>query len=147
MRLAHAHRAAIDPDEGVAAADLARQVREQADEAGRAGLDLDQLAEGGISEGPPPAAPYDLADLRAILGRPELLPEGWSTQPAGERDRLLRAPGADRPVRVTADPDYFDLHAPSVEFFAPGSPLFPSLPPAVDPPDRSTFARLVHGEG
>jgi hypothetical protein len=30
------------------------------------------------------------------------------------------------PLRVTTDPDYFDLHATSVELWSPGSPIFPA---------------------
>jgi hypothetical protein len=39
----------------------------------------------------------------------------------------LQLPGRDHPVRVTTDPDYFDLHPESVELWSPGSPVFPIL--------------------
>ncbi len=45
----------------------------------------------------------------------------------GPKDYALQLPGRDHPVRVTTDPDYFDLHPESVELWSPGSPVFPIL--------------------
>jgi hypothetical protein len=69
-----------------------------------------------------------LGDLRKILQRPDLLPPGHEvTKQLGPKDYALQLPGRDHPVRVTTDPDYFDLHPESVELWSPGSPVFPIL--------------------
>lgn len=129
---------------GVSAArDLVEAIRREAAELERQVVDPLAGAEGGIEEAPLPRAPYDLADLARLLERPELLPCGWQSLPAGGKDRLLRVPGLPGPVRATADPDFFDRHAESCELFAPGSPVFPVERPDMAPPDRSRFDQLL----
>ncbi len=128
---------------GEAARDLVARIRREAEALAHEAIDPLIGAEGGIEEAPIPKAPYDLADLARVLARPELLPEGWQSEPAGSRDRLLRAPGLSGPIRATADPDFFDRHGESCELFAPGSPVFPAVRPEVTPPDRARFEELL----
>ncbi|MCS6780947.1 MAG: helicase-related protein [Geminicoccaceae bacterium] len=126
-----------------AARDLVATIRKEAAELEREAVDPLAAAEGGIEETRLPKAPYELADLARLLARPDLLPAGWKSLPAGAEDRLLLPPGAREPIRVTADPDFFDLHAESCELFAPGSPIFPEVRPPLPPPDRAQFERLL----
>lgn len=133
--------AALGGGAGVRA--LVERIRREAAELEAAAIDPLAAAEGGIAELPQPRAPYDLADLARLLERPELLPEGWRSEPAGPRDRLVRPPDWREAVRATADPDFFDSHAESSELFAPGSPIFPSERPTIDPPDRAGFEALL----
>ena len=45
----------------------------------------------------------------------------------GPREYALRAPGMSEELRVTTNPDFYEEHAESAEFWSPGSPLF--IPP------------------
>lgn len=72
----------------------------------------------------PPAA-YGLGELRTLLGRPDLLPAGVSARVLGPKDWSWQAPGMAAPIRVTTDPDFYEQHPDSTEFWSPGSPLFP----------------------
>lgn len=128
---------------GTAARELVEAIHREATEAQGEGFDLDRLAEGGIVEEPVPRAPYDLADLGRLLDRPDLLPPGWSSGPAGPNDRLLRAPEQGEFVRVTADPEFFDQHAESCELFAPGSPVFPTPVAGATVPTRAEFEEVL----
>jgi hypothetical protein len=44
-------------------------------------------------------------------------------------------------VAVTTDPDFFEENPESLEFWTPGSPAFPQLPPAVGEVDRQITLR------
>lgn len=72
---------------------------------------------------PDPA--LNLSDLRHILDHPELLPLGADASRLNEKDYRLVEGNLPRPVRVTVDRDFYEIHADSVEFWTPGSPAFP----------------------
>lgn len=70
-----------------------------------------------------------LADLRAVLDRPALLPLGAEAARLSDRDYRYIDGELPSPVRVTVDRDFFEMHSDSVEFWTPGSPAFPDLEP------------------
>jgi hypothetical protein len=96
----------------------------------QAGFDLDEVTAADLDAPERPPARYDLADLGALLARPELLPPGIQTKALGPRDWSWQAPGMPAPVRVTTNPDYYEQHPDSTELWSPGSPVFP-VPQAV----------------
>jgi superfamily II DNA or RNA helicase len=93
------------------------------------GLDLDDglhdldAIKSVISQLQPP--PLTLADLEAILDRPELLPPGCSATRIGVCDFKWTQPGLDQELRITCDPQYYEDNSDSCELWVPGSPLFP----------------------
>jgi len=96
----------------------------------QAGFDLDEVTAADLDAPERPPARYDLADLGALLARPDLLPPGVQTKMVGARDWSWQAPGMPAPVRVTTDPDFYEQHPDSTELWSPGSPVFP-VPEAV----------------
>jgi superfamily II DNA or RNA helicase len=71
-------------------------------------------------------SPLTLADLEAILDRPELLPPGCSATRIGKCDFKWTQPGLDKEMRVTCNASYYEDNSDSCELWVPGSPLFPS---------------------
>ena len=115
-----------DPrDRDRARADLAAEIADETGEVEEEGFDLDTVAEADLSEPPRPEPLYDLGHLGAILESEKLLPPGVEVKKVGGKDFSYIAPGMARAVRVTADPEYFDLHPESTELWSPGSPVFP----------------------
>jgi hypothetical protein len=92
------------------------------------GFDLDHMTDDALTEPDRSAALYRWSELHQILTTPHLLPPGISVTPVGEKDFAYLQPGMVRPIRVTTDPEYYDLHSESVELWSPGSPLFPHEP-------------------
>jgi SNF2 family DNA or RNA helicase len=99
------------------------------------GLDLDdglhdlEAIRDVVAQLQPP--PLTLADLEAILDRPELLPPGCSATRIGRCDFRWSQPGLDQEVRITCDPHYYEENSDSCELWVPGSPLFPSIKTAL----------------
>lgn len=96
--------------------------------------------------------PLTLADLEAILERPELLPPGCSATRIGKCDFKWTQPGLDQELRITCDPKYYEDNSDSCELWVPGSPLFPSKAfPEPNPelhtdktiPDRTIFLTYI----
>lgn len=81
----------------------------------QAGFDLDEVTAAELEEPARPPARYDLSNLGALLGRPDLLPPGVQAKVPGTRDWSWQARGMAAPVRVTTDPDYFEQHPDSTE--------------------------------
>ena len=75
-----------------------------------------------MPERPAPAMTMD--DLDRVIGAEDLMPQGTQVRPLGAREYALRAPGMTPELRVTTDPDYYEEHTESVEFWSPGNPLF-----------------------
>jgi hypothetical protein len=92
------------------------------------GFDLDDMTEDALNMPERPAALYSLSELQRLLTTPALLPPGITVTPAGEKDFAYLQPGMTQPIRVTTDPEYYDLHSDSVELWSPGNPLFPREP-------------------
>ena len=122
-------------DRELARANLVTDIESGLTAAEQAGFDLDEVTAEELDEPPRPPAAYGLAELGALLGRPELLPPGVVSKVLGSRDWSWLAPGMAGPVRVTTDPDYFEQHPDSTELWSPGSPVFPA-PDAVAGPDE-----------
>ncbi|NCC26725.1 MAG: helicase [Gammaproteobacteria bacterium] len=113
-----------------ARANLVTDIASEVESAEQAGFDLDEVTADDLDAPERPPARYDLADLGALLARPELLPPGVQTKVVGARDWSWQAPGMPAPVRVTTDPDFYEQHPDSTELWSPGSPVFP-VPEAV----------------
>ncbi len=106
------------------ATDLVDSIQQQAREAAREGFDLDAVTAEDLTIPVLPASPLTMNDLDRILDSPGLMPPGTDVRSLGHREYSLLAPGMTEPLRVTTDPQYFEAHADSVEFWSPGSPLF-----------------------
>jgi hypothetical protein len=87
--------------------------------------DLDAIRDVVNTLQPPPLT---LADLEAILDRPELLPPGCSATRIGKGDFKWTQPGLDKEMRVTCNASYYEDNSDSCELWVPGSPLFPMEP-------------------
>jgi hypothetical protein len=122
-------------DRELARVNLVADIESGLTTAEQAGFDLDEVTAEELDAPPRPPAAYGLAELGALLGRPELLPPGVVSKVLGSRDWSWLAPGMAGPVRVTTDPDYFEQHPDSTELWSPGSPLFP-LPEAIAAPQE-----------
>jgi hypothetical protein len=109
---------------------LVTDIASEVESAEQAGFDLDEVTADDLDAPERPPARYDLAGLGALLARSDLLPPGLQTKVLGARDWSWQAPGMPAPVRVTADPDYYEQHPDSTELWSPGSPVFP-VPEAV----------------
>jgi hypothetical protein len=90
-------------------------------------LNLDDYADEDLEVPPQPDPAITLADLRAILNRPTLLPLGSEASRLNEKDYRLVDGYLSHAVRVTVDRDFYEMHSDSVEFWTPGSPTFPDL--------------------
>lgn len=104
---------------------LLSQLEEDTDEANQQSFDLDAVTAEDLEEPARPKAAYTLADLQKVLNRPDLLPPGITVKYAGQKDFSYLSPGMAKPIRVTTDPAFYDENSDSVEFWSPGSPLFP----------------------
>ena len=90
-------------------------------------LNLDDFADEEIEVPLRPDPAITLADLRAVLDRPILLPLGTEAKHLNEKDYRLIDGYLPAAVRITVDREFYELHADSVEFWTPGSPTFPNL--------------------
>lgn len=105
-------------------AGLREAIERQIDEGESGGFDIDAVLEEDwtVPERPAPAMTMD--DLDRVIGAEDLMPQGTQVRPLGAREYALRAPGMTPELRVTTDPDYYEEHTESVEFWSPGNPLF-----------------------
>jgi hypothetical protein len=104
---------------------VADEVAQEADAAEEQSFDLDAILEDDLVMPTRLTPPLTLPQLGAVMRAPELLPTQLQLTPLGSSDWSLRLPGMTNPVRVTADPEFFEQHAGSVELWSPGSPVFP----------------------
>lgn len=93
-------------------------------------IDLADYSDDVLELGPRPEPALTLSDLERVLRSPDLLPAGAEADPLGALDYRYTAPEVGAAVRVTLDRDFFDAHSESVEFWSPGSPIFPFTPPS-----------------
>ncbi|MGD9971835.1 MAG: helicase-related protein [Desulfatirhabdiaceae bacterium] len=96
------------------------------------GFNLDDVTEDELIEPDRPAALLDLKDLGKVIANQSLRPPDVEVAPIGPRDFSYLAPGMNRAIRVTTDPEYFDDHPESTELWSPGAPVFPFQPPDGD---------------
>lgn len=108
--------------------DLVADIAEGVSELEKSGFDLDAVTDEELVEPDRPEPLYDLNDLNTLLQRPDLLPPGVEVKKSlGPKDFALQLPGMDHLVRITTDPEFFDMHPESTELWSPGSPVFPKL--------------------
>jgi SNF2 family DNA or RNA helicase len=112
-----------------ARANLVAHLQHQAEEPPPDSFDIDDAIEGAFELQEPAPAPYGLAELGRLLDRKQLLPPGCDTRRLSTKETVWTQPGAKQ-IAVTIDPDFYEEHSDSVEFWTPGSPAFPSMPPA-----------------
>ena len=110
-------------------AQVVGQLESEANESSSTGFDIDAVTEGDLAMPKRPRPLVTMDDLDRIIGSSNLTPPGVEIRPMGHREYGLSAPGMSAPLRVTTDPEYFEAHAESVEFWSPGNPLF--VPPEV----------------
>lgn len=87
-------------------------------------LDIDELIERALEIRPQPEPAYDLDDLTRLLDRPELLPPQVERARQSSKEVFWTVPGKAQ-VSVTTDAAFYERHPESVEFWTPGSPVFP----------------------
>lgn len=104
---------------------LADEVVQEADAAEEQSFDLDAILEDDLVMPPRPDSPLTLGQIAVLMRETRLLPPEVQLAELGGSDWSLRLPGMIRPVRVTADPAFYEEHAGSVELWSPGSPVFP----------------------
>jgi hypothetical protein len=104
-----------------------RKLNDAIDEGEAQGIDLDAFGDDELELAPRANPALTLADLRAILESPGLLPKGAEAKHLGESDYRYLNGHLPEAIRVTIDRDFFERHAESVEFWTPGSPAFPEL--------------------
>ena len=105
-------------------AGLREAIKRQIDEGESGGFDIDAVLEEEWTMPERPAPAMTMDDLDRVIGAEDLMPQGTQVRPLGTREYALRAPGMTHELRVTTDPDYYEEHAESVEFWSPGNPLF-----------------------
>ena len=67
-----------------------------------------------------------IADLTRVLNTPELMPEGWTSVPAGSNHWRVTDPG-EQQWTVTTNRDAHDYAPDRVHWWGPGDPSFPDL--------------------
>lgn len=110
--------------------------------AAESGFDIDEAAAAALDEPVRPEPPYTLGDLRLLLQKPELLPDGVSVQQLGSQEFSYRSPDQLAPIRVTTDPDFYQDNPESTEFWTPGNPLFPAPPDDIELSGHDSASRL-----
>lgn len=87
-------------------------------------FDINDAIEAALEVGSRPPPSYGLEELGRLLDHPKLLPPGCEAKRANAKDVFWHQPGMP-PVAVTTDPDFFEEHSDSLEFWTPGNPAFP----------------------
>ena len=88
------------------------------------GFDIDSV-NSDLERAPEPRGGLTMADLVGALTNPALLPVGWSAVPAGAAHWHLTKPDGSQ-YRVAVDRAAHEYAGGRVEFWAPGSPAFPT---------------------
>ena len=125
---------------------LVSDIASEANELDAAGFDLDEAVDEDLNEPDRPEPLYSLRELDRILSADNLLPPGVEAEKLGSKDYTYLAPGMKEPVRVTADPEFFDAHPESTELWSPGGPLFPE-PENMENPgdiDQENFFKILY---
>ena len=108
------------------ASNLADRIRRRIEETEAGGFDLDAVLDEELELPARPESPVTMLDLDRVLSRPDLMPPGIDVRPLdlGNREYTLQMPGMREALRVTTDPEYYEEHSESLEFWSPGSPMF-----------------------
>ena len=129
-------------------ANLVADIEREATNTEGAGFDINTLTENDPVIPTHPSKIMTMEDLDRIAGSDNLMARGVETKPMGQREYGLQVPGMKKPLRVTTDPEYFEKHAESVEFWSPGNPLFiaPELTDGVESePSYGTLKDILDG--
>lgn len=110
-----------------ARANLISQLQQAAAQPPAESFNIDEAIEEALEMPERVPAPYGLDELGRLLDRPNLLLPGTEATRVSAKDVFWIQPGAPK-VSVTTDPDFFEEHPESVEFWTPGSPAFPEMP-------------------
>lgn len=110
-----------------ARANLVSQLQHAASQPPADSFDLDEAIEAALEMPDRPTAPYGLKELDNLLDQASLLPAGTEAKRASSTDIFWTQPGIPQ-VAVTTDPEFYEEHPESVEFWTPGSPVFPVMP-------------------
>ena len=105
------------------------------------GLDLDSMLAADTTRHELPESPVTLDDLDRIVGDADIMSK-YKMAPGGKRQYNI-VPASGKPVRVTTDPDLFDAHGDSMEFWSPGSPTFPVSDSQCDISKYGTLKQLL----
>ncbi len=106
-------------------AELVKSLTEEIGDGRDSGFDIDAVTEGGPIALPHVESTITMDDLnRVIASNENLMLSGAKIQAMGRREYGLLLPGRDELLRVTTDPEYFEEHAESMEFWSPGNELF-----------------------
>jgi hypothetical protein len=87
---------------------------------------LDSATEAPLEANSGAKARYDFDDLDRIIGSEVVRPPGVVVDRLRYREYAYLAPGMEKKIRITTDPDYFQEHAESMELWSPGNPVFPA---------------------
>ena len=123
-------------------AGLREAIERQIDEGEPGGFDIDAALEEDWTMPERPAPAMTMDDLDRVIEAEDLMPQGTQVRPLGAREYALRAPGMTPELRVTTDPDYYEEHTESVEFWSPGNPLF-NPPENLHAPSETTGAQQL----
>ena len=110
------------------------------------GFDLDEVTAEDLTMPERAKPPVTMNDLDRVIGSSDLMPAGTAVRAMGHREYGLLAPGMDKEIRVTTNPNFYEEHGENVELWSPGSPLF--QPPehigtASEPKDNTTLEELL----
>jgi hypothetical protein len=105
--------------------DLVNQLQIETDSSNS--FDLDEVTEADLEDVPLEPLLYDMNSLNLLLNRPELLPPEIEVELMQPKEYRYSIAGMSYPLRVTTDPEYYDLHSSSTEFWSPGNLLFPDV--------------------
>lgn len=94
---------------------------------GDQGIDLGNFADDDQEMPVRPEPALTLADLRAVLERPVMLPPPVEAAALDGKDFRYLDGALETAIRVTVDHEFYEQHGESVEFWTPGSPAFPEL--------------------
>ena len=123
-------------------ADLEQQVTD----AEKSGFDLDATATGSLELPELPEAALTLADLEAILLRPEACPPGCEARALDVGSFGVTTPGA-RELRVTTSAEVFDYQADNQQLFSPGGEAFAAFSEVDEPQGAADGVAWLVQEG
>lgn len=121
-------------DREQARANLVSQLHQAVSQPPADAFSLDEALEATLELSERAPAPYGLDELGLLLDHAAMLPDGSEAQRVSSKEVFWSEPGAPR-ISITTDPDFFDEHPESVEFWTPGSPAFPCMPEDLGPLD------------
>ena len=133
-------------------ADVIEKIHEDADISGESLLDvsrndrcpdLDAILAADTTDYEPPQSPVTMSDLDRVAADRYAMRK-FAVRYAGSKLYEIKVDGV--PYRITADRAQFERYADSLEFWSPGSPLFPK-PKSGDIPTHATLKEILDESG